>query len=187
MAFKLNIGLETPEDYQVLWSEIRSGKLPKHFGLYCSIPSLFDPNQAPKGKHAALIWQPAPYNLKDGGPGKWDEVKEEYMEACIAKWREYAPNLTDDNILGKFALSPLDIERKLCNMKSGGVFMGRMIQGQLEYFRPIPELAQFRTPVKNLYLAGSCCHPGGGIIGAPGFIAANVIAEDHNLNKWWEV
>ena len=186
MAFKLNIGLETPEDYQVLWSEIRSGKLPEHFGLYCSVPSLFDSNQAPKGKHAALIWQPVPYDLKDGGPEKWDEVKEEYMEACIAKWREYAPNLTDDNILGKFALSPLDIERKLYNMKSGGVFMGRMIQGQLEYFRPLPELAQFRTPVKNLYLCGSCCHPGGGIIGAPGFIAASVIAEDYNLNKWWE-
>jgi phytoene dehydrogenase-like protein len=71
-------------------------------------------------------------------------------------------------------------------MKGGGVFMGRMIQAQLEYFRPIPELSQFKTPIKNLYLAGSCCHPGGGFIGAPGFIAANVIADDFGFNKWWE-
>jgi phytoene dehydrogenase-like protein len=185
-AFKLDIGLETPGDYQRLWSEIREGKLPGHFGMFCSVPSLFDSTQAPKGKHTALIWQPAPYHLRDGGPEKWDEVADEYMDRCIARWREYAPNLTDDKILMKKALSPLDIERKLWTMKSGGVFMGRMILGQLEYFRPLPELAQYRTPIKNLYLCGACCHPGGGIIGAPGFIAADIIAEDHGLNKWWE-
>lgn len=185
-AFKLNIGLETPEDYNILWSEIRAGKLPEHLGMFCSVPTLFDPGQAPRGKHTALIWQPVPYHLKEGGAEKWDEVKDEYMDLCIAKWREYAPNLTDDNILEKTALSPLDIERKLWNMKSGGVFMGRMILGQLEYFRPLPELAQFKTPIENLYLCGACCHPGGGIIGAPGFIAADIIAEDHGLTKWWE-
>jgi phytoene dehydrogenase-like protein len=185
-AFKLNIGLETPEDYYLLLSEIRQGKLPEHLGMFCSCPTLFDPSQAPKGKHTALIWQPAPYHLRDGGAEKWDEVKEEFMERCVAKWREYAPNLTDDNILRKTALSPLDIERKLCNMKSGGVFMGRMITGQLEYFRPLPELAEFRTPIKNLYLCGACCHPGGGIIGGPGIIAADIIAEDHGINRWWE-
>jgi len=185
-AFKLDIGLETPEDFLILWSEIRRGELPEHLGLFCSVPSLFDPTQAPKGKHTALIWQPVPYSLKEGGPERWDEVKEEYMERCIERWREYAPNLTDENILAKAALSPLDIERKLVNMRFGGVFMGRMIQGQLDYFRPLPELAQYRTPIRGLYLCGSCCHPGGGIIGAPGFIAANVIAEDLDLKKWWE-
>ena len=185
-AFKLNIGLETPEDYRLLWSEIRAGKLPEHLGMFCSVPTLFDPSQAPRGKHTALIWQPAPYDLKDGGPEKWDEVKEEYMDLCIEKWRQYAPNLTDENILRKTALSPLDIERKLYNMKAGGVFMGRLILGQLEYFRPLPELAEFRTPINNLYLCGACCHPGGGIIGAPGVIAAEIIAEDHGLKTWWE-
>jgi phytoene dehydrogenase-like protein len=185
-AFKLNIGLETPEDYYRLLSEIRLGKLPEHLGLFCSCPTLFDTTQAPRGKHTALIWQPVPYDLRDGGPEKWDEVKEEFMDRCIDKWREYAPNLTEDNILMKRAVSPLDIERKLYNMKLGGVFMGRMITAQLEYFRPMPELAQFRTPIKNLYLCGACCHPGGGIIGGPGFIAAEIIAEDHGITKWWE-
>ena len=185
-AFKLNIGLETPEDYQLLWSEIRSGKLPEHPGLFCSVPTLFDSSQAPKGKHTAFIWQPAPYDLKEGGPQGWDNIKDEYMDYCIAKWREYAPNLNNKNIIKKIALSPLDIERKLYNMKKGGVFMGRTMLGQLEYFRPMPELSQYRTPIENLYLCGACCHPGGGIIGAAALIAAEIIAEDHGLDKWWE-
>ena len=65
--------------------------------------------------------------------------------------------------------------------------MGRMILGQIECFRPLPELSQFRTPIHNLYLCGSCCHPGGGIIGGAGLIAAEIIAEDYALNKWWEL
>ena len=186
-AFKLNIGLETPLDYHLLWSEIREGKLPQHLGMFCSVPTLFDPGQAPEGRHTALIWQPVPYNLRDGGPERWDHIKDAYMDLCIEKWRSYAPNLTDDKILMKHALSPLDIERKLSNMQGGGVFMGRMILGQTEYFRPLPELAEFRTPIKNLYLSGACCHPGGGIIGAAGLIAAEIIAEDHGLDKWWEL
>jgi hypothetical protein len=59
--------------------------------------------------------------LKDAD---WDEVKDEYMERCIAKWREYAPNLTEDNILKATTQTPLDIEERFINMKEGGVFMG---------------------------------------------------------------
>ena len=185
-AFKLSIGLETPQDYQLLWSEIRSGKLPEHLGLFCSVPTLFDSIQAPRGKHTALIWQPAPYNLKEGGRDQWDQIKNEYMDHCIEKWQTYAPNLNGRNIIKKTALTPLDITRKLYNMKQGGVFMGRTMLGQLEYFRPLPELSQYRTPIENLYLCGACCHPGGGVIGAAALIAAEIIAEDHDLDKWWE-
>lgn len=185
-AFKLNIGLETPTDYQRLWAEIRAGELPETLGFFCSVPTLFDPSQAPRGRHTALLWQPAPYALADGGPERWDAVKDKFMDRCIARWREYAPNLTPDNILMQAALSPLDIERKLSNMRRGGVFMGRMALGQIEYFRPLPELSQSRTPIAGLYLCGACMHPGGGIIGGPGYIAADVIADDLGLEKWWE-
>lgn len=187
-AFKLNIGLETPEDFSRLFYSIRRGKLTERPSLFCSVPSLFDATQAPRGKHTALIWQPVPYRLSDyeGGAAQWDEIKEDFMEKCIAGWREYAPNLTDENILAKAAVTPLDIENKLINMRSGGVFMGRTILGQMEYFRPLPGLSHCRTPIRNLYLCGACCHPGGGITGAPGTIAAEVIAEDLGLPKWWE-
>ncbi len=89
------------------------------------------------------------------------------MGRCIAKWREYAPNLTDDKIIKATCQTPLDIEERIINMREGGVFMGRMNLAQMEHFRPLPELAQFRTPIQGLYLGGACMHPGGGIIGAP--------------------
>ncbi|MBI2372233.1 MAG: NAD(P)/FAD-dependent oxidoreductase [Deltaproteobacteria bacterium] len=185
-AFKLDVGLETPEDYERLWGEIRAGALPTRLGLYVSVPTLFDPSQAPRGHHTLLAWQPAPYALREGGAEAWDRVKEEFLGQCLDQLRVYAPNLTDQVILKAAALSPLDIERKLPNMARGGVFMGRLTQDQLEAFRPLPELAHCRTPIRNLYLCGACLHPGGGIIGAAGFIAAHAIADDLGVRRWWE-
>jgi len=185
-AFKLNIGLERPDDFSRTFAEIRQGRLPSEPGLFCSTPSLFDATQAPPGKHTALIWQPVPYAPVEAGNEGWDAIKEPFMERCIAGWRAYAPNLDDRNIIARTAVTPADIEQKLINIRRGGVFMGRMIQSQLESFRPIPELAGCRSPIDGLYLCGACCHPGGGITGAPGLIAAEVIAEDLDLEKWWE-
>ena len=183
-AFRLNIGLDTPEDFVSVLSDVRQGRLPEKLGFIASVPTWFDPSQAPEGFHTAFLWQLVPYRLKDA---EWDEVKNEYMERCIAKWREYAPNLTEENILKATTQTPLDIEERFINMKEGGVFMGRMHFAQMEHFRPLPELAQFRTPIEGLYLGGACMHPGGGIIGAPGLIAAEVIMDDLRREKWWEV
>ncbi|MBI3090593.1 MAG: NAD(P)/FAD-dependent oxidoreductase [Candidatus Tectomicrobia bacterium] len=180
-AFRLNIGLETPADFDTILAQVRAGEVPTKPALFCSVPTLFDRSQAPPGKHTALIWQLAPYHLRDGGAERWDAIKEEFTDWCLEAWREYAPNLTDRVILARVAYSPLDIERKLINMRHGGVFMGRMSFDQLDYFRPSPELSQHRTPIKNLYLCGACCHPGGGIIGSPGGNAATIILEDLGL------
>lgn len=185
-AFKINIGLERPDDFSKSFADIRQGRLPQEPGLFCSTPTLFDSNQAPPGKHTALIWQPVPFSPVEIGDGSWDDIKDDFMEQCIAGWRAYAPNLDDRNIIARAAVTPADIEQKLINIKNGGVFMGRMIQSQLESFRPNPELSDCRTPIDGLYLCGACCHPGGGITGAPGLIAAEIIAEDLDLEKWWE-
>ncbi len=182
-AFRLNIGFDTPDDFTMLLSEIRQGKLPEQLSFIASVPTRFDPSQAPPNHHTAFLWQLVPYHLQGA---TWDDVKAEYMERCLARWRQYAPNLTPDNILKAVPQTPLDIEARIINMAHGGVFMGRMHFAQMEHFRPLPELAQFRTPIQGLYLAGACMHPGGGIIGAPGLIAAEVILEDLNLPKWWE-
>jgi len=90
-----------------------------------------------------------------------------------------------DNILAMRTLSPRDIPRKLENMREGGVFGGRMTQDQLDAFRPLPELSDYRTPIKGLYLAGASQHPGGGILGACGAIAAEAVAEDLRIHPWW--
>jgi phytoene dehydrogenase-like protein len=182
-AFRLNMGFESSEDFVEVLSDVRKGKLPEKLGFIASVPTWFDPSQAPGNYHTAFLWQLVPYKLNGA---EWDEVKEEYKERCIAQWREYAPNLTEDNILKASTQTPLDIEGRIINMKEGGVFMGRMHFAQMEHFRPLPELAQFRTPIEGLYLAGACMHPGGGIIGAPGLIAAEVIMDDLNRPKWWE-
>ena len=182
-SLRLNIGFDTPEDFTELVAEIRQGKLPSKLAFIASVPTWFDPSQAPPGYHTAFLWQLVPYKIKGAS---WDDVREDYAERCIAKWREYAPNLTADNILKVATQTPEDIENRIINMARGGVFMGRMNHAQMEHFRPLPEVAQFRTPIQGLYMAGACMHPGGGIIAGPGVIAADIILDDLKLAKWWE-
>jgi phytoene dehydrogenase-like protein len=182
-SLRLDIGFDTPEDFTELVGQVRLGKLPDKLAFIASVPTWFDPSQAPPGHHTAFLWQLAPYRIKGAS---WDDVKEDYAERCIAKWREYAPNLTPDNIMAVATQTPADIENRIVNMARGGVFMGRMHLAQMEHFRPLPELAQFRTPIKGLYMAGACMHPGGGIIAGPGVIAADLIFDDLKLPKWWD-
>jgi phytoene dehydrogenase-like protein len=189
-ALKLDLGFETPADFADALAAIRKRRIPDHTGLYAAFPSLHDPSQAPAGFHTGLLWTPVPFHL-DGVPGetdfdKWEHVKRDVLLRCLATLRAYAPNMTSDAILAARALTPADIPLKFPNMCRGGVFMGRLSQDQIEFFRPLPELSQHRTPIDALYLAGSFCHPGGGITGAPGYIAAQVIADDLGLTKWWE-
>lgn len=182
-AFKVNIGFESVSDFSRIWNQIRDGKVPDDPCFYACCPTLFDPSQAPDGHHTAFLWFPVPYKLSEDG---WENVKNDVMEKCIIKWKHYAPNLNKQNILAAKPLTPLDIEKKIVNMKNGGVFMGRLTQDQIDYFRPVFSLSQYRTPVENLYLCGACTHPGGGILGACGYNAAQVIFEDLKLPKWWE-
>ncbi len=182
-AFRLNIGFESPKDFTAVLAEIRTGRLPDKLAFIASVPTWFDPSQAPEGFHTAFIWQLAPARVKGAD---WNDIKGEYTRRCIDKWREYAPNLTEKNILKAVPQTPVDTENRIINLDRGGVFMGRMHLAQMEHFRPLPELAQFRTPIQGLYLAGACMHPGGGIIGGPGVIAADIILDDLKLPKWWE-
>ncbi|MCC7166437.1 MAG: NAD(P)/FAD-dependent oxidoreductase [Rhodospirillales bacterium] len=182
-SLRLNIGFDRPEDFIDIVAQVRLGKLPDKLAFIASVPTWFDPSQAPPGCHTAFLWQLAPYEIKGA---KWDDVKDDYAKRCIAKWREFAPNLTDDNIMGVAVQTPQDIEGRFINMAKGGPFMGRTNLAQMEHFRPLPELAEFRTPIEGLYLAGACMHPGGGIIAGPAVIAAEMIMDDLKRPKWWE-
>jgi len=182
-SLRLNIGFDKPEDFVEQMAEIRMGKLPEKLAFIASVPTWHDPSQAPAGYHTAFAWQLVPSEVKGA---KWEDIQDEYLARCIAKWREYCPNLTPDNILGASCQTPADIEGRIINMAKGGVFMGRMDFSQMEHFRPLPEVAQFRTPIEGLYMAGACMHPGGGIIAGPGIIAADLIMEDLGRPKWWE-
>src|SRR5262252_6004406 len=132
------------------------------------IPSLTDPSVAPPGKHVMSCFvQYAPYKLKER---TWDEIKEEFGDNVINTVAEYAPNLKDI-IVGKQVVTPLDLEREW-GLTEGNIFQGELTLEQLFFLRPVPGWAQDKTPIKNLWMCGSATHPGGGIMGANGRLAA---------------
>ena len=138
------------------------------------IPSLTDPSVAPPGKHVMSCFvQYAPYDLKEG---TWDEKREEFGDTVIQTLAEYAPNLPG-LVRDRQVLTPLDLEREW-GLSEGNIFQGELTLEQLFFLRPAPGWAQYRTPVRQLYMCGSATHPGGGIMGAPGRNAALRILAD---------
>src|SRR5271157_4851706 len=139
------------------------------------IPSLTDPSVAPAGKHVLSCFvQYAPYKLRPGL--NWDTEKEAFGNTVVDTIAEYAPNLKNI-ILHKQVITPLDLEREW-GLSEGNIFQGELSLEQLFFLRPVPGWAQYRTPIKNLYMCGSATHPGGGIMGAPGRLAAMQILKD---------
>ena len=138
------------------------------------IPSLTDPSVAPPGRHVMSCFvQYAPYHLKEGG---WDEKREEFGDTVVNALARYAPNIRN-LILHRQVVTPLDLEREW-GLSEGNIFQGELTLEQLFFHRPAPGWAQYRTPIRNLYMCGSATHPGGGIMGAPGRNAAMRILSD---------
>lgn len=192
-TFNVNIGYETPEDLIEHYEEIDRQELPRRPRLEVGVNTLFDTTQAPPGKHTAVLWQFVPYEPDGADPAVWDGLKNEYAERCIESWREYAPNLTPQKILGCYAYTPFDITRKLINMRKGGFHCAAVLESQGFNKRPTPELSSMRTPIPGLYLGGASAHPHGGIIAGPAYNCLQVLAEDFDLwdrvpcgNKFWE-
>ncbi len=138
------------------------------------IPSITDPSVAPPGKHVLSCFvQYAPYKLAEGN---WDDQKEAFGDNVINTIAEYAPNIKDI-IIGRQVLTPLDLEREF-GLTQGNIFQGELSLEQLFFLRPVAGWAYYRTPIHNLYMCGSATHPGGGIMGANGRIASQVILKE---------
>ncbi|MDP6618977.1 MAG: NAD(P)/FAD-dependent oxidoreductase [Nitrospinota bacterium] len=183
-AYNLFVGAEDSGEIQQILKEVEEGRFPSKPMGNGACNTLFDPGYAPEGKHIAFWWPFAPYNFKEGGPEAWDGRRKELTERSLEAWRRYAPNLTNKNVQGTYLFTPLDIARRNINMVEGSPRVGAYHPDQLGINRPHPELAHFRTPVKGLYLCGSSNH-GGGVNGGPGYNAANVVAEDLGIQRWW--
>jgi phytoene dehydrogenase-like protein len=150
------------------YDEAKYGRFSRRPYIDMVIPSLTDPSVAPPGKHVMSCFvQYAPYNLKEGS---WDEKREEFGYAVVNTIAEHAPNIKS-LIRDRQVLTPLDLEREF-GLSEGNIFQGELTLEQLFFLRPAPGWAQYRTPIKNLYMCGSATHPGGGIMGAPGRNAA---------------
>ena len=142
--------------------------------LECTIPTSVDDTIAPPGKHIlSMFVQYAPDKLREGN---WDQLKEGFADRCCDILNDYAPNFKR-SILHRQVISPLDLERTF-GLTGGNIFQGAMSLNSMFFLRPAANFADYRTPVKGLYLCGAAAHPGGGVMGACGFNAAREMLRD---------
>ncbi len=156
------------------WDDAKYGRPSQRPLLELTIPTMYDSSLAPPGKHIMGIFlQYAPYTLRES---TWDELKEPYTRHVLDLVAEYAPNI-HSIVEDVMTLTPLDLERRF-GLTGGNIFHGEMSLDQMFMMRPIAGWARYRTPIRGLYLCGSGTHPGGGVMGAPGYNAAREILRD---------
>ena len=161
------------------WDDAKYGRPSERPMLELTIPTMYDSSLAPEGKHIMGIFlQYAPYTLAEGN---WDQLREPFTERVLDVIEEYVPNIRSI-ILHRQMLTPLDMERRF-GITGGNIFHGEMSLDQMFFLRPVAGWARYRTPVRGLYLCGSGAHPGGGVMGAPGYNAAREILRDQRKGK----
>jgi phytoene dehydrogenase-like protein len=203
-AFKMNIACERPPQYRILDKVHRDAALgqfsyptyahiapdidylerayddAKH-GWYSAAPfmtlvtpTIVDDSLAPPDRHVVNVFGGhAPYALKGGD---WATEKETFKNTVLATIDHYAPGFSSE-IIAEQTLVPPDLER-IVNLPQGHIFHGELAADQLFFQRPISGYADYRTPIKGLYICGSSMHPGGGVSGIPGHNAAREILRD---------
>ena len=150
------------------WDDAKYGRPSERPLLELTVPTMYDPSLAPPGKHIMGIFlQYAPYTLREG---TWDELREPFGDRVMSLIAEYAPNIRQI-VEHRQVLSPLDLERRF-GITGGNIFHGEMSLDQMFVMRPVAGWARYRTPIEGLYLCGSGAHPGGGVMGAPGYNCA---------------
>jgi phytoene dehydrogenase-like protein len=161
------------------YDEAKYGEFSKRPYLNVVIPSLTDPSLAPPGKHVLSAFvQYAPYHLADGAE-TWPDRREAFGDAVLDTLEELAPGLKD-RVLHRQVLTPWDLEQDF-GLTEGNIFHGELSADQLAFLRPAPGWAHYRSPVPSLWMCGSGTHPGGGIMGAPGRLAALRMLEERAL------
>jgi beta-carotene ketolase (CrtO type) len=160
------------------------GKIPdQNPSMYLDVPTMLDPSMAPEGKHTLWIEFFAPYQIAGAegtglkGTGWTDELKNKVADRVIDKLADYAPNLKS-SIIARRVESPAELGERLGSYK-GNYYHIDMTLDQMIFLRPLPELANYKTPIKNLYLTGAGTHPGGSISGMPGRNCAQVFLRSH--------
>lgn len=153
------------------WDDAKYGRPSQSPMLEMTVPTMYDPTLAPAGKHIMGIFlQYAPYTLKDA---TWDQLREPFANRVLEIIEEYAPGFSA-HILNKQVMTPLDLERRF-GITGGNIFHGEMSLDQMFVMRPLAGSARYQAPIRGLYLCGSGTHPGGGVMGAPGYNAAQVM------------
>jgi phytoene dehydrogenase-like protein len=174
-TLKWSIGAETMEDLFSAHQDVQAGRVPKIVQFGSGPLSLLDPAQAPPGKHTTYCWHVMPLNPELDG-----KSYETFTDRIIECFARYCPNMTSKNILGRYVYTGREYIQELINMRCGDIFMGAFNAEQVMYNH-----FGYRSPIPNLYNAGSAGHPGGAISGGAGYISAGIIANDLGLKPWW--
>ncbi|MDX1376923.1 MAG: NAD(P)/FAD-dependent oxidoreductase, partial [Burkholderiales bacterium] len=138
------------------------------------IPSTLDDSLAPAGAHVASLF------CQHFDPtADWAARKDEAIERIFEVVESFAPGFRA-SVVAHTALSPADLEREF-GLIGGDIFHGRLTLDQLWSARPVLGYADYRSPLKGLYLCGAGAHPGGGVTGLPGRNCAREVLRDLRL------
>ncbi|MBD2099946.1 beta-carotene ketolase CrtO [Leptolyngbya sp. FACHB-261] len=164
---------------EIAHSEPSIGNIPDSDpSMYVVVPTMLDPSMAPEGKHTLWIEFFAPYQIAGAegtglnGTGWTDELKNKVADRVLDKLADYAPNLKNA-VIARRVESPAELGERLGALK-GNYYHLDMTFDQMVFFRPLPELANYKTPIEGLFLTGAGTHPGGSISGMPGRNCARV-------------
>ncbi|XP_026165064.1 pyridine nucleotide-disulfide oxidoreductase domain-containing protein 2 [Mastacembelus armatus] len=171
----IHLNCESVEVLETAYKEAINGRPSVRPMMEMTIPSVLDPTLAPPGCHVvSLFTQFTPYYIE--GREWTDQDREAYADTAFDLIEKYAPGFKK-SVVGRDILVPADLER-IFGLTGGNIFHGSMSLDQLYLARPLPFLSDYRSPIKGLYLCGSGCHPGGGVMGSPGWNAALTVMAD---------
>ncbi|MFQ5665423.1 MAG: phytoene desaturase family protein [Candidatus Binatia bacterium] len=182
-SFMTIVGFESTDQILAHWDNVTAGKVdPKAVGGHATCETRLDPHLTRfPGKHVSFLQIHAPYEIAGG----WEKRGGELEKAMLAKWQKAAPNMKRENIIRTSMETPEDIEIRLPNMRRGSIKHGDYKPVQLGCFRPNQACSSTKTPITGLYVCGASTYPGGLVLGGPGYLGANKVAEDMGVKKWW--
>lgn len=169
---------DSVDHVEVAHTDPSVGKIPEDPSMFLAVPSMLDPSLAPPGKHTLWIEFFAPYQIKGAegtglkGTGWTEELKNQVADRVLDKLADYAPNVKN-SIIARNVESPAELGDRLGVLK-GNYYHLDMTFDQMMFFRPLPEIANYKTPIEGLFLTGAGTHPGGSISGMPGRNCARV-------------
>ena len=169
--FTLAPSLQEAED---IYNQAARNEVPDHLWIDCVIASNVDPGLVTAGRHVLTCFvQFLPYELSCSS---WEQERQKLGDKVVEIIGRYATNVPS-SIIARKVYTPVDLEHTF-GLTEGNIFHGDINIAQLFFMRPLPGWAQYRTPIKRLYLCGAGTHPGGGVTGAPGYNAARRILQD---------
>ena len=157
------------------YDHTKYGEISTRPALEITVPSVSDPSLAPEGGHVLSAWlHYAPFHRRDG---EWNDTERAALgDLAVRILQEAAPNIAN-SVVGREVLTPLDLQTRF-GLNEGHVFQGEVALDQILFMRPVPGWSHYRTPVHGLYLCGPATHPGGGITGQSGRLAAMQLVRD---------